>query len=76
MLLGGWCSVDRIEMQFVITDECKIQKNSVERSTNGAFNALWHGLLAYENGRVKRFKTEREAWEFLTSCDAADKIIH
>jgi hypothetical protein len=57
-------------MQFVMTDECKIQKNSVERST------LWHGLLAYENGRVKRFKTEREAWEFLTRCDAADKIIH
>jgi len=59
-----------------MTDEKEIQKNKVERSMNGAFNALWHGQLAYENGHVKRFTTEREAWEYLTRCDAVGKIIH
>ncbi len=43
---------------------------------NGAFTAFWHGQIAYENGRIKHFETEREAWEFLTRCDAAGKIIH
>jgi hypothetical protein len=32
--------------------------------------------MTYENGRVKRFETENEAWEFLARCDAAGKIIH
>ena len=66
---------DRIEM-FIMTDENKIRTNRVDRSTNGAFNAFWHGQMAYENGRVKRFETERDAWEFLARCDAAGKIIH
>ena len=30
----------------------------------------------YENGRVKRFETESEAWEFLARCDLTGKIIH
>ena len=67
---------DRIEMQFIMTDENKVQTNRVDHSTNGAFNALWHGQMAYENGRVKRFETERQAWEFLARCDAAGRIIH
>ena len=25
----------------------------------------------YENGRVKRFETEGEAWEYLARCDLA-----
>jgi hypothetical protein len=56
--------------------ECEIQTNRVERSMNDAFCAFWHGQMAYENGRVKRFKTEHAAWEFLARCDAAGKIIH
>ena len=59
-----------------MTDENKIQTNKVDRTMNGAFCAFWHGQMAYENGRVKRFETEHAAWEFLASCDAAGKIIH
>lgn len=59
-----------------MTDENKNQSNRVDRSANGAFHAFWHGQMAYENGRVKRFETEREAWEYLGRCDAAGKIIH
>jgi endonuclease YncB( thermonuclease family) len=36
----------------------------------------WHERVVYENGRVKRFETESEAWEFLARCDLAGKIIH
>jgi hypothetical protein len=25
---------------------------------------------------VKRFETEKEAWEYLARCDVAGKIIH
>ena len=56
--------------------EINTQTNRVDRSANGEFIAFWHGQVAYENGRVKRFETEREAWEFLVRCDAAGKIIH
>jgi hypothetical protein len=59
-----------------MTFEVKIQSNRVDRSANGTFCAFWHGQMAYENGRVKRFETERQAWEFLARCDAAGKIIH
>jgi hypothetical protein len=59
-----------------MTNENKNQSNRVDRSANGAFRAFWHGQMAYENGRVKRFETESEAWEFLSRCDAAGKIIH
>jgi hypothetical protein len=56
--------------------ENNTQTNRVDRSVNGAFSAFWNGQMAYENGRVKRFETEREAWEFLARCDVAGKIIH
>ena len=59
-----------------MTFEDKIQSNRVDRSANGAFNAFWQRQMAYENGRVKRFETETQAWEFLARCDAAGKIIH
>jgi hypothetical protein len=59
-----------------MTDENKIQTKKVDRTMNGAFCAFWHGQMAYENGRVKRFETEHAAWELLASCDAAGKIIH
>ena len=36
----------------------------------------WNGRVVFEKGRVKRFETEREAWEFLARCDLVGKIIH
>jgi hypothetical protein len=62
-------------MNIVMTDEIKNPNNRVDPSANG-FHAFWRGRVAYENGRVKRFETEHEAWEFLASCDLAGKIIH
>jgi hypothetical protein len=59
-----------------MTDVIKNPSNRVDRAANGAFNAFWHGVVAYENGRVKRFETEKEAWEYLARCDVAGKIIH
>ena len=60
----------------VMTNDGKTQANRVDRLMNGACSAFWHGQIAYENGRVKHFETESEAWEFLSRCDAAGKIIH
>jgi hypothetical protein len=48
----------------------------VDQSANGGFIAFWRGQVVYENGRVKKFETERDAWEYLTRCDVAGKIIH
>ena len=56
-------------------EEIENADNRVEPSANG-YHAFWRGRMVYENGRVKRFVTEREAWEYLTRCDAAGKIIH
>ncbi len=50
--------------------------NRVEPSSGGGFIAFWKGSMVYENGRVKRFETEFDAWEYLARCDAAGKIIH
>ena len=58
-----------------MTDESKDQSNGVDCSANGAYHAFWRGRV-YENGRVKRFKTESEAWAYLVRCDEAGKIIH
>ena len=56
--------------------EIKTNENKVDRSANGTFLTFWRGRVMYENGRVKRFETESEAWEFLSRCDLAGKIIH
>ena len=56
--------------------EIKTNENRVDRSANDTFLAFWRGRVVYENGRVKRFETEREAWEFLSHCDLAGNIIH
>ena len=56
--------------------ETDTKTNRVDRSANGTFCAFWHGQIAYENGRVKKFETELEAWKFLGRCDLAGKIIH
>jgi len=57
-------------------DEIKNPSNSVDRSSDDTFLAFWHGRVVYQNGRVKRFKSEDEAWEFLARCDTEGKIIH
>ena len=63
---------------FAVTDKIEDlnANNRVEPSSGGGFVAFWKGSVVYENGRVKRFGTEGEAWEFLALCDAAGKIIH
>ncbi len=62
-------------MNIVMIDGNEDPSNRVDLSANG-FHAFWHGRVVFENGRVKRFKTEREAWEFLARCDSVGKIIH
>jgi hypothetical protein len=59
-----------------MTDEDRNRANRVDCSANGVISAFWRGRMVYENGRVRRFDTERDAWEFLDRCDAAGKIIH
>jgi hypothetical protein len=59
-----------------MADEIGNPSNRVDRSANGTFLAIWNGRMVYENGRVKRFDTESEAWEYLGRCDAAGQIIH
>jgi len=59
-----------------MTDEIKNPSNRVDRSANGMFHAFWREQMVYENGRVKRFETEGEAWKYLARCDFAGKIIH
>jgi pyoverdine/dityrosine biosynthesis protein Dit1 len=59
-----------------MTDEIKKPSNRVDSTHDGKFHAFWHGRMVYENGRVKRFETESEAWAFLARCDSAGKIIH
>jgi hypothetical protein len=60
----------------IMTDELKNSSNKVERSASGGFIAIWRGTAVFENGRVKKFETIPDAWEYLTRCDIAGKIIH
>jgi len=55
--------------------EIKNAGNRVEHSASGAYIAVWLGREVYENGRLKKFETERDAWEYLARCDTAGKII-
>jgi hypothetical protein len=59
-----------------MSDEIKNPSNRVDRSADGTYHAFWHGRVVYQNGRVKHFKTEDEAWEYLARCDLEGKIIH
>ena len=59
-----------------MTEENRNPNNRVDAATNGKFHAFWDGRTVFENGRVKRFENEHEAWEFLARCDVAGKIIH
>jgi hypothetical protein len=63
-------------MNVVMTDEIEKPINRVDQSANGSYLAFWRGRVVFENGRVKRFETERQAREFLARCDAVGKIIH
>ncbi|MFZ3336543.1 MAG: hypothetical protein WA889_05335 [Xanthobacteraceae bacterium] len=58
-----------------MADHTKNLNNRVDRSAD-TFLAFWHGQVVYQNGRVKRFKTEDDAWEFLSRCDVEGKILH
>ncbi|MGH7986965.1 MAG: hypothetical protein ACREQX_11850 [Candidatus Binataceae bacterium] len=59
-----------------MNDEIKASSNRVEPSTDGRYIAFWCGRVVFENGRVKKFDAEHDAWEYLTRCDMAGKIIH
>jgi len=59
-----------------MTDESKSQRNRVDRAHDGKFHAFWRDDIVYANGRVKRFETQQEAWEFLALCDSLGKIAH
>jgi hypothetical protein len=59
-----------------MTDEIKNSNNRVDHSFRGGFMAFWRGKVVYENGRVKKFETEPDAWDYLARCDTAGKIIH
>ena len=50
------------------------QSNRVESSFDGRFHAFWRGRVVTEKGRIKRFESEREAWEFLALCDALGRV--
>jgi hypothetical protein len=63
-------------IERVMTGENKNTGNRVDPSHDSKFHAFWRGRVVFENGRVKRFETESEAWEFLARCDMAGKIIH
>jgi hypothetical protein len=59
-----------------VSDKIEDTNNRVDRSSGGGFIAFWKGSIVYENGRVKRFETKSEAWEYLARWDAAGKIMH
>ena len=59
-----------------MVDETVSQDHRVDCSHDGKFRAFWRGRVVFANGRVKRFETEQEAWEFLARCDALGKIEH
>jgi hypothetical protein len=59
-----------------MSKEIKNISNRVERSYEGKCYAFWRGRIVYEHQktRVRRFETEREAWEYLALCDALGKL--
>jgi hypothetical protein len=44
--------------------------NRVIKSPSGKHVALWRGEAVYENGCLKEFAMEANAWLFLAQCDA------
>lgn len=56
--------------------QIKSLSNRVDRSADGTFIAFRQRQVVCQNGRVKRFKAEDEAWKFLARCDLEGKIIH
>ena len=58
------------------TDAMTDEKSRVDRLANGTFSAFWRGQIVYDKGRVKHFETEREAWDYLATCDEAGKVVY
>lgn len=44
-------------------------------NVNGKYYVLWRGETVYENGRIKEFESEADAWSYLAKCDAAGDRI-
>ena len=59
-----------------MADQNKNSSNRVDRLADGTFYASWRGREVYQNGRIRRFKTEDDAWQFLARCDVEGKIVH
>ncbi len=59
----------------IMTDELK-NPTRVDQSVDGRFIAFWRGRVVFENGRVKKFVTEHDAWEYLERCNKVGRIIH
>jgi hypothetical protein len=66
---------NKFVLRIETSGEMKVSANRVDPSGMG-FLAFWRGQIVYENGRVKRFASEAEAYDFLARCDLAGKIIH
>jgi hypothetical protein len=62
-------------IHIAFSDEMRRSTNRVDPS-GMSFLAFWRGQIVYENGRVKRFESEDEAYEFLARCDSAGRIVH
>ena len=59
-----------------MSDDITNQTNQVRRSSAGEFYGLWYGQAIHlENGRMRLFNTEEDAWIFLAQCDTAGRII-
>ncbi len=59
-----------------MSDEIKNPNNQVDRSANGKFHVLWHGVLVNTSaGTVREFDTEHEARTYLARCDAARRLV-
>jgi hypothetical protein len=44
-------------------------------SLNKKYYVLWRGETVYENGRIKEFESEADAWNYLAQCDATGRLI-
>lgn len=60
----------------LVSDQSERWENRVDPFVKGGFIAFWHGRPVFENGRIKTFDTQDEAWQYLIRCDAAERITY